>query len=388
MPEVLRPRRHVLATAILLTALAALATALPAGARAAAPATKWLCRPGLANDPCTPGLATTRIAPTGEVEGTATPAGTANSKIDCFYVYPTVSNQPRLQATLRIDPEVRSIARFQAARYQSECRIYAPLYRQITLQGILTPQKVTAKMRDTAYADVRSALRTYLDRYNQGRGIVFIGHSQGTFVLRKLLAEEVDRKPAVRKRLVSALLLGGNVLVKQGHDAGGDFQNIRACRSAGQTGCVVAFSTYDGVPPADTLFGRPSRLAGVGPKTTKGYEVLCTNPAALGGGSAPLNPIYPSVPFAPGTAIGVFTTQVGFPVPAVSTPWIEADGAYTAQCSSDGGATVLRITPAAGAPVLKPVPAPNWGLHLVDANIALGNLVDLVHAQAAAFAGH
>ena len=31
------------------------------------------------------------------------------------------------------------------------------------------------------------------------------------------------------------------------------------------------------------------------------------------------------------------------------------------------------------------VPTPTWGLHLPDANIALGNLTDLVGEQAAAF---
>jgi hypothetical protein len=32
--------------------------------------------------------------------------------------------------------------------------------------------------------------------------------------------------------------------------------------------------------------------------------------------------------------------------------------------------------------VLQPSPDATWGLHLVDANIALGDLVDLVAAQA------
>ena len=53
-------------------------------------------------------------------------------------------------------------------------------------------------MRSQAYADVREAWRTYLRKYNHGRGVVLIGHSQGSFVLRQLIAEEIDRKPAVR----------------------------------------------------------------------------------------------------------------------------------------------------------------------------------------------
>jgi hypothetical protein len=354
----------------------------------ASASTTWLCRPGLSNNPCTPGLGTTVISPTGEPQGMLTPQKTKNPKIDCFYVYPTVSDQKTIQATRRIDPEQRSIALYQAARYSSECRVYAPMYRQITLAGLLKPDAVTAKMRATSYGDVRDAFRDYLKHDNKGRGIVFVGHSQGTFVLRQLIAKEVDAKPTVRRRLVSALLLGGNVLVKKGKTMGGDFQHIKACTSATQLRCVVAFSTFNATPPADAVFGR----AGLGrsvvaDQNTKGTAVLCTNPAALGGGSAPLTSLYPSAPFAPGTIIGALTTQVGLPTPAISTPWIEAQ-AFTGTCSAEGGIHVLKITGAPGAPTLKPLPDATWGLHLVDANIALGDLVTLVHGQAARYAAH
>ena len=47
---------------------------------------------------------------------------------------------------------------------------------------------------------------------------------------------------------------------------------------------------------------------------------------------------------------------------------------------------MLEVTPRAGAPTPKPVPDATWGLHLTDANIALGNLTDIVSEQARAFA--
>jgi alpha-beta hydrolase superfamily lysophospholipase len=89
-------------------------------------------------------------------------------------------------------------------------------------------------MRRTAYADVHAAWRDYLRRYNHGRPVVLIGHSQGTLVLRQLVAREVDAKPRVRALLVSALLLGGNVLVAQGRETGGDLRHVPACRSPRQ----------------------------------------------------------------------------------------------------------------------------------------------------------
>lgn len=120
-----------------------------------------------------------------------------------------------------MDDALRSVALQQAARYSRDCRVFAPVYRQVTIQGLLNQQTVTQRMYDHGYTDVREASRTYLRRYNRGRGVIFVSHSQGSFVLRKLIAEEVDGKPAVRRRMVSALLLGGNVFVKKGADRGG-----------------------------------------------------------------------------------------------------------------------------------------------------------------------
>jgi hypothetical protein len=364
------PLRHLLLTAVVFGALAA-----PAAA-AKAPATVWLCRPGLAHNPCDPSETTTRYTPAGARVAVEDLKPARHPKVDCFYVYPTVSDQKRLLATRTIDPEERSIALYQAARYSRACRVFAPMYRQYTLQAINNPPPGARSVVNLAgYADVVQAWRTYLRKYNHGRGVVFIGHSQGSFVLRRFLAKQIDDKPAARRLLVSAILLGGNVLVRKGSDVGGDFRHIRACRSAHQLGCVIAFSTFDGPVPADALFGRTA---------AKGMAVLCTNPAALGGGSGLLDPVYPTQPFAPGTTIAAAIALVGTPVPPASTAWVEAPGSYRAHCSS-GAAHALEVTPRAGAPTPKPVPDARWGLHLTDANIALGNLTDVVSEQARTF---
>lgn len=362
--------------------LACLALAAPTQASAA---TKWLCKPGLKGDPCTFGLDTTRISPTGKVLGVQKVRRARDRKVDCFYVYPTVSDEKRPQASKAIRPELRAIARFQAARYSRDCRVFAPVYRQITLQGIGVGGSgtVTEAMRESAYRDVRDAWREYLRRDNDGRGVVIIGHSQGTFQLRRLIAEEIDPKASARRLLVSALLLGGNVLVKEGSDRGGDFKRIRACRSRDQLGCVVAFSIFNAPVPEDARFGRTGGRSFSPP--VPGTEVLCTNPAALGGGSAPITPVFPTEPFPTTTTIGLGNSAIGFPFPdpkVIRTPWVSTPRAYEATCSSEGGADVLQVTSRNGAPVLRPLPDPTWGLHLTDANLPLGDLADLVRDQA------
>ena len=358
------------ATVLLAAALTAAALAA-AAAPAAHARTTWLCKPGLRENPCRAALDTARFSPAGALLGTATPR-LRKPRIDCFYVYPTVSGQQTPTATRALDPEIRSIARWQAARYSSTCRVFAPVYRQVTLAGI---DAAAQSDWDRAYADVRAAWRDYLRHHNKGRGVVLIGHSQGTFHLTRLLADEIEPRRKERRRIVSALLLGGNVTVARGSDTGGSFRRVRACRRASQTGCVVAFSTYEGPLPADAVFGRTLDPA---------QQVLCTNPAALAGGDAPLDAIIPRAPFAPGTAIAQLLDLVGFPIPASDATWLRFAGAYRGRCVEENGVTALQVAPAAGAPALNAVP-PTWGLHLADGNIALGDLERLVRAQAAAY---
>ena len=130
---------------------------------------------------------------------------------------------------------------------------------------------------------------------------------------------------------------------------------------------MIAFSTFDQPPPANSLFGRT---------TVKGEQVLCTNPAALGGGAGKVDPIFPSAPFDPTSTLAAGIKQLNLTQPMPNTVWSSLPGAYQARCSSAGGANVLQISPLGGAQVPTPSPDPTWGLHLLDANIALGQPAD------------
>jgi len=350
----------------------------------------WLCRPGQANDPCTANLDATVF----HANGTTTMQSESPAKdppIDCFYVYPTVSAQTTVNANLTVDPEETAVAVAQASRFSTACRIYAPMYPQLTVSSITggATGSVTVSAVTTAYDGVLSAWRYYLAHYNRGRGVVFIGHSQGSGMLIKLLRSQVDPSPAARKHLVSALLLGGNVTVPVGKTVGGDFQHIPACVSNGQTGCVVAYSMFLDPPPADSGFGRVgqgvSSMSGAAPK--KGLQVLCTNPASLARPSVAgvLQTYAPTSRF-PGP-LGTFYE----PVPSAPTPWATYPDLYTGRCVSSGGATWLQIgrtdIPGDTRPSVSQTLGPTWGLHLDDINLAVGNLVSLVQDQAAAYTG-
>jgi hypothetical protein len=349
---------HALILAAAVASLA-LAAAGPASAK-----TVWLCSPSQKSDPCDYGLKTTVIAPDGTRSPEAAPK--VSKKVDCFYVYPTVSDQSTANATLAKDPEIKAIATYQASRFSQSCRMFAPMYKQLTLAGIFDPSKITPAARAIAYNGVRAAFKDYLKRENNGRGFVLIGHSQGSFVLRQLITDEVDGKPAVRKRLVSALLLGGNPTNKE-------FKKVHACTKAGQTGCLVAWSMFHDPPPADSSFGRT---------TAAGQQVVCTSPGKLGG-SSKLLPYQPSAPF-PGTIGATLDIFAPGQPKDVTTPWFAQPGRFTAACATTAdGASYLKVD---GSPIPTPVPNAGWGLHLGDVNLALGNLTTILRKQVAAYA--
>jgi hypothetical protein len=345
--------------------------------------TVWLCRPGLVGDPCASPLTATVVPRRGAMRlERAVPS--RKPAIDCFYVYPSISDEPTINANLAIGFRERLVALAQASRFSQVCRVFAPVYRQITLSALDHPARITLADARVAYESVLSGFRDYMAHYNHGRGVVFIGHSQGAAILSRLLEQEVDGTQSVRRRLVSALLMGGNVTVRKGQDVGGDFKHIPACRSSSETGCVVAYSSFTAKPPENSQFGRTTSDAGVrilAPhKLSPDIRIMCVNPAALAGGTAALDPYVPSL---------VLTFLPAGSAPAVRTPWIAFPGEYSARCRSSGNATWLQVTHIGGAtdrrPLLTHLQDPALGLHILDVNIALGNLVQLVRNEALAY---
>lgn len=366
------------------TGPASSASSVPSTSAAPDSRTVWLCRPGQADDPCTADLTATSVS----ARGTRTverATAAADPPIDCFYVYPTVSRQRGPNANTHVDPAETAVAIAQASRFSQVCRVFAPMYPQLTLSAIGSDGKgIGIQPALTAFFGVVSAWNDYLNNDNHGRGVVLIGHSQGALMLTALIARLIDGNPAVRRHLVSAILLGGNVAVPRHGTVGGSFAHIPACARGDQTGCVIAYSTFSSRPPADSLFGRvgssislPAGLGGGDPATTR---VLCTDPAALDGTGGALTSYYPT---SAAVADGALSRTAG-----IRTPWIEFPGEYSAACRSAGGLSWLQVTrthPGDVRPALHETLGSRWGLHEVDVNIALGNLVDLVRKQAAAY---
>lgn len=351
-------------------------------------AATWLCRPGR-GDACAGDLATTRVGRDGIAQREAAPKRRVPGA-DCFYVYPTVSLDPSPNSDMVAGPEERGMAAAQFAPYRSECRTFAPLYRQVTLTALRQRLRDPAVPLDfdTAYGDVRAAWRDYLARDNQARPIVLVGHSQGSALLKRLLAEEIDGKP-VQRRLLSAIIPGTAVLVPVGKVVGGDLKTIPLCRAARQTGCVVTWASYRDVPgpPTHALFGVSNR---------PGYEAGCTNPARLGGGNASLDPILGFPWWRGGVAQYRQPAAWSANGTAVATRFVHAPGLLSGACVRRGGVSYLAVhvrpgsardlaEATVGAATVGDLAYPDWGFHVLDTAIVQGDTLRLVAAQAAAW---
>jgi len=362
--------------------------AVPAAKNDYSRADNWLCLPGH-EDACSADEDATVAAANGTLKPEKfRPA--KNAPVDCFYIYPTVSRDPGVNSDMDPGPEEMGVIAQQFARFGGVCTTYAPLYRQFTLTALVARQlgKPMAMPADPlmAYHDVVDAWNYYLAHYNHGRGVVLIGHSQGSGMLTQLIKNEIDGKP-IQKQLVLAILGGTRLGVPAGKDVGGDFQHVPLCHSATQPGCVIAFASFRATvpPPANTLFGKVQ---------TPGWEAACVNPAALGGGSGAVHAyLTASRTFIVG---GDTNPPVWATGKTVDTPFVSVPGLLTAECARNENGTYPaisvhgdpkgpRVSDIRGDVVIGGAVQTNWGLHLIDMNLFMGNLQDIVRSETKAY---
>jgi hypothetical protein len=345
----------------------------------------WLCGPHSAGY-CTTDLDATVIRADGTTTVERWQAPAREPAIDCFYLYPTGSldRSPNSDLVPGDQPgeEIHTVRR-NLARFAQACRLIAPLYRSTTITQMIG--QVPPGDREAAYADVLAAWTHYLEHDNHGRGVVLVGHSQGSAMIRRLLAEQVDGKPAQRL-LVSAMPIGHNFTVPAGADVGGQYKHIPLCRERGQTGCLITYNTYRAGAP-------PPANATLGGRLTDGMRLACVNPAALAGGAAPLD-AYLETRHAIASQI-----PPGGQAPwlrggaAIATPWVRLPGLLSAECRSDEHGDYLALTIATDPADLRAddipgevrtngQPLPEWGFHVIDMELAMGDLVRVVEAQA------
>ncbi|WP_269855513.1 DUF3089 domain-containing protein [Streptomyces sp. RPT161] len=413
-------RRHsrlslTLLSLALLSGTSATAAAAPAAAPNRSPSsTSWLCRPGLADNPCDqdvrgnpqrPSAAGSftmrygtgrtvpldaRQAPSGREEAFRNPDRPA---VDCFYAYPTV-DMLGANAWRAPEEQVMAVLLAQVARFSGGCRMFAPVYRQATFAEILSSGKSAALARGET--DVENAWRDYWNHDNidpvthRHRGVVILGHSQGATALKAMMRREIDPNPTARAHLVSAFLLGGDVTTTT-------FRHIPACERTGSsapmpTGCVVAYSSYAQPPAAKDMFGHTG---------SPDDHVLCVDPAALldgrpNGRRHPLDAYMPTGrsldgnPLSPKGSLGIVLT--GFRIPDAAAGYVHYPHALNGRCelrrNAHGTTSWLQVSGDTASFTEPGTRSLLSGLHVIDFNVAQGDLVRLAAEQSRTWTAH
>lgn len=224
----------------------------------------WVSRPGLKEDPAS------WLPP-----GVTPPA--QKLPVAVFFVHPT-SYIARDAWNASLDDQTSRdraglFVRGMASPFNEAEALWAPRYRQAAVGAFLTAKPEATQAIDLAYRDVLAAFEVFTRNLPEGRPFALAGHSQGAFLLRRLLRDRIAGTP-LAERLVGAWAIGWPVSLD--HDL--PRMGVPACDHADQAGCVVSWLTV--ADPADTemlvrAYGRRTGLDGL---SVAGSAFLCTNP--------------------------------------------------------------------------------------------------------------
>lgn len=336
--------------------------------------TVWLCKPGDADDLCAGTIDGTVDPPPGQSATPLTYTRPDDAPIDCFYLYPTQSEQGTPNSNLDKDPPIRRVAVQQARMFSSVCDVYAPMYRQVTYSGSQASHNDEV---ETAYQSALAGWKDYLKNYNDGRGFILLGHSQGSAHTARLIDEEIDGNPELRDRMVGAFAPGANINVPVGELVGGMYQHVPACSETGEFGCLVAFSTYKGYPGDAAQFSRLDTgywIYDLPRPDADQQEVVCVNPARLDGGNGGLEPLV--------NFDYLFAPPAG---PETAAPWSAQPDYYSAECMRQNGAHWLNLStldlPGDTRLDLGSLVASGNNYHVPEVNLTEGNLLRVAQLQ-------
>ncbi|MEQ1640389.1 MAG: DUF3089 domain-containing protein [Novosphingobium sp.] len=227
------------------------------------------------------------------------------------------------------------VVRANASVFNRSAQVWVPRYRQATFGAFVSDAPEARLALDLAYADVAEAFTAFVAAQPADQPIVLAGHSQGSFILKRLLKEKIAGTPLVR-RIAAAYVIGWVVDTRRDLPAMG----LAACATADQSGCVISYLSF--ADQADTRMMREAyeRFAGV----SGAPNYLCSNPLTGGiGGSVP--------------ASGNAATLV--PDPEFKSATLK-EGIAGASCAPDGS---LRI---GKGPVMGPFVLPGGNYHVYD----------------------
>ena len=170
-------------------------------------------------------------------------------EVDVFLICPTVDTRSETNAfdlNDKLKDNFIYALDLERGIYEDTGRLFAPYYRQMSINAYRLPEAEREKARQIAYADISAAFRWYLDHENNGRGIILAGFSQGGEMCLELLKEyfggESEEAHALRDALVAVYSIGWSVTEEMTEA----YPQIIPAAGETDTGTVISFDCEDG----------------------------------------------------------------------------------------------------------------------------------------------
>lgn len=271
--------------------------------------------------------------------------------VPVFYIHPTTYLKKSHWNAPLDDADARRIGglvlKMAASPFNRSTQVWAPRYRQATFGAFLSDGPEGQQALDLAYGDVSAAFDQFIAGIPAGSPFVIAGHSQGSFHLKRLLAEKVKGTP-LAARMIAAYPVGW--LVDQELDL--PAMGFPACTAPDQTGCVISWLSFTDDGDADLMIRSYERFAGKRPEGAPPPRYLCSNPltgtpGGTASASANLGALVPDARFENGE---IKPALVG------------------ARCDEQG---ILRI---GSGPAMGPFTLPGGNYHVYDVPLYWSNL--------------
>lgn len=167
--------------------------------------------------------------------------------VDAIYIYPTVYGTLE-EAEDDIadidDTSMRMLAIYssvsQAGVFEENCNVYAPYYRQFTVDSLLDMiDKSPESLLYCASQDIYNMLDYYFENLNEGRPFILAGHSQGSVWLSVILEDYMKKHPEYLENMVAAYAIGYSIteeyLERNPH--------LKFVQGADDTGVIISYNT-------------------------------------------------------------------------------------------------------------------------------------------------
>lgn len=167
--------------------------------------------------------------------------------VDVFYLLPTtyVATTPDEQYADINNYKMRERAAKHLDNtigiFSKSCNVFVPHYRQANALKILNQPPAVGEnlIRQVPLADITAALDYYFANLNNGRPFILAGYSQGSYIMRFVLAEYFQQHPDLYKRMVAAYAVGyaidADYLANNPH--------LKFAERADDTGVIISFNT-------------------------------------------------------------------------------------------------------------------------------------------------